>query len=177
MLFRYNYYEYEYNYGSPSLVPQTGISQASARTLSIQAQRASAFGQTLNQATGPRAATRGSTIAASVSGLSSKLTVSDTLGRGTFVVPPLVQARIAGANAAGVTVGRNYYATEPAFSLTGTQGQSNINAGYAAGAQGNVFNYVQGSKSSAARSEVVAVTGQQQLDFDVGRRRRRRGLL
>jgi hypothetical protein len=35
-----------------------------------------------------------------------------------------------------------------------------------------VFNYVQGSKSSAARSEVLSVTGQQQLDFDVGRRRR-----
>ena len=41
-----------------------------------------------------------------------------------------------------------------------------------AGAQGNVFSFVQGSKSSAARSEVLSVTGQQQFDFDVGRRRR-----
>jgi hypothetical protein len=108
-----------------------------------------------------------------------------------------------------VAVGRNYYATEPAFSLTGTQASSNVNAGYLAGAppggawaagvylsgcscgtpparpfgptgccrphagaQGNVFSFVQGSKSSAARSEVLSVTGQQQLDFDVGRRRR-----
>ncbi len=104
-------------------------------------------------------------------------------------------------------MGRNYYATEPAFSLTGTQASSNVNVGYLAGAprraprvhgtgagalaarpaagaptrlppppragaQGNVFNYVQGSKSSAARSEVLSATGQQQFDFDVGRRRR-----
>ncbi|KAI8466675.1 MAG: hypothetical protein J3K34DRAFT_460772 [Monoraphidium minutum] len=165
----------DYDYGQVRPIPSTAVVTARTNTDVRDggaSRRGASFGAIQSQATAPAAATRANTIASNFQGQSFSINYNDNIGAETrtdFYNP----VRAGGAQAAGISVGRNYKFTQPSSSVTAARaGGAAGTVGGApgpAGAFADVLGAASGRRSSTSRGQTVSVTSIENIDIDVGR--------
>jgi len=109
--------------------------------------------------TAPAASSRASSTNVVALGKTSARPVSpnDTFGSRPVILP-VTPDRLAGADTSGLAVGRSYRSQGlPALAVSSAGGDAGVGpSGGLAGSSADVYNYATGTRSSKARSEIVA---------------------
>jgi hypothetical protein len=140
--------------------------------------RGEARSRTTAVTTAPAASSRASSTNVVALGKTAArpLSPNDTFG-GRQVILPVTPERLAGADTSGLSVGRSYrHQGLPALAVSTANGDAGLGpSGGLAGSSAEVYNYATGTRSSKARSEIVAAAPAANVGFGViGRKRRRR---
>ncbi|KAL6756248.1 hypothetical protein V8C86DRAFT_2652122 [Haematococcus lacustris] len=165
-----NYFRFLYTYyNGPQPTPATALSRQRTTSYVKQNERASTAGRTQNAVTGVQVAAVGNSqsVAASNS-LSQSLRIADIFGNTTYIPPPQVLTRFAGAQSSAVAFGQGNYYQQPSVAKVDASSQANANKGYTAGASAALVAYSSASQSSGVRGQVLGSTGQANINFDVG---------
>uniref|UniRef100_A0A383VK58 Uncharacterized protein n=1 Tax=Tetradesmus obliquus TaxID=3088 RepID=A0A383VK58_TETOB len=163
---------YDYDYGQLQAIPQSAVATgATATNLDNDVGRGAAFARMNHVTQAANAVARGNVRASGLWGTTAARANDDIFGRTPVFVPanPFEQTGAGAASAIRGTTWKN--SQRPAVAISSGNAGTTVSRNYISGGASDQLNYVGATQSSNVRSENVALGSNENIDFNVGRRR------